>query len=95
MGPPFPRRVSYVQQGPIDIDYLVEFGDIEKKQTPESEFSITSYGLPDLASSGKSRPRTNAAFWYFGIALGLLALALILRNRGLRFQKKLNARFTL
>ncbi len=87
-GPPFPRRVSYVQRGPTDNDYLAEFEDIETKETPESEFSITSYGLPDLASLRKPRARTNAALWYLATALGLLAAAFILRNWGARLQRK-------
>jgi hypothetical protein len=83
-GFPMPRRVTVRNQtGDVSI---CEFVSWSFEPTPEAEFGMPYYGLPDLVSKAKA-PRRTFVYWCLGIATVGIVFAVLLRRlatRGVR-----------
>jgi prepilin-type N-terminal cleavage/methylation domain-containing protein/prepilin-type processing-associated H-X9-DG protein len=77
---PLPREIRFLD--PTGITTTCAFESIERKPTPESEFTMTYFGLPDIATprGGDWRLSTLGIMLIAGIAC--LAGSLWLRRRG-------------
>ena len=76
-GFPLPRRVSIRDETGETL--FCEFADWSFEPTPEREFKMAFYGLPDLLSKSGAR-RSALPYWLGGIAATGLAVAFLLRR---------------
>lgn len=72
---PVPKRVEYL--GATGLPVVCEFTEFQFGSTPESSFSMTSFGLPDLTKP--DTPRRSRLPWIAAAAGACLALAIALR----------------
>lgn len=76
-GLPLPRRVAIRDE--TGETAFCEFVDWSFEPTPEREFGMPYYGLPDLVARVNT-PRIAPIYWLSGIAAAGLAAALMLRR---------------
>jgi len=80
-GPPLPRLVVF--RDGTAATWRCEFGEWLAAPTPEAEFKMTHYGLPDLLDKRGAR-RWSLPFWLAAAAAGGLVLAYVLRRLAAR-----------
>lgn len=87
-GVPIPTRVEYRlksarESGPLkgvyDVTHKYQFDKIAFESTPEIEFTLSYFGLPEAGTLGKDRSSGQAGMWFMG--LGLMALVVALGAR--------------
>ena len=77
-GIPFQSRVVFHD---IDgIDKKCDFSHISSEPTPVNEFSMSSYGLPDLTAFPIASTRGNWLYWLIGIAIMAFVLSVIAKK---------------
>ena len=81
-GVPTPARITITT---LPTEYTYEFDEFTFDPTPESEFTLTSVGLPEIAPPSNSRLR-HSWFWPLNLlAAGILLLVAVIRTmRGKR-----------
>jgi len=61
-----------------------EFERIDQGPVPESEFTLTSFGLPELERPDGSRFTGGPAIWFFASSLLFLSIGVVLKFKGSR-----------
>ena len=75
-GPQLPKQVRFEIVNMEDA--TCTFESMSMEPTPESQFRMSAYGLPDLASSVPRRPHSYFGYWAGGIAVAGLLLAILI-----------------
>jgi hypothetical protein len=82
-GFPVPKRVVIEAMDPRSREpyYIHEFTfeDLRLVDTPDREFTLAAFGLPELAQPGSSRHGSRIALWWLGAALASLVAAIVLK----------------
>ena len=89
-GIPLPRKVRLtmnVMNKYTEIQEF-EFSTLSFETTPLREFTLASYGLPEIGDKPSSRREGNPAFWFFGLAALVLLIALALKYYSARARSK-------
>lgn len=80
-GFPIPRRCTYTaksKKGHGNQLITYEFDKIVHRDIPESEFTLSAFGLPEMPLPGEQKPQTLWR-WLLGIGIALGVLAVLLR----------------
>lgn len=80
-----PRRVDYRE--PSGIHQVFEFESISPGATPEREFELSHYGLPDLGETGRDAAGASGFYWLLAVAAVALGAALTLRQVASRMRR--------
>ncbi len=86
-GVPLPRRVSNYYPG-VGRTRVFEIEKIEFGPIPESAFTLSAYGLPELGASPRARQDIRLAVVLFVGAFVALSIALVLRYAASRVRKE-------
>jgi hypothetical protein len=74
------RTNQYLQANAFE-EFLCEFTRLDRKVVPESEFTLSAFGLPEPDWAEPVRPASRIHYWFIGAAVVLFAVALWLRRR--------------
>ena len=78
-GVPLPKKVAVVE--PSNLTRTWEFDELSLASTPESEFTMTAFGLPDLMNRpGVDQSRSHLGYWFVGLAIVGILTALVMRK---------------
>jgi len=87
-GVPLPRRISSSYPGVATIRTL-DIENIEFGPLPESEFTLSAYGLPELDASHRPKRGNRLAVVLFLGAFVALSIALALKYYARRIKKNM------
>ena len=76
---PLPKKVAVVE--PSHLTRTWEFDELSLAPTPEAEFTMAAFGLPDLMSQpGVDQSRSHLGYWFVGLAIAGIIAAFTMRR---------------
>lgn len=78
-GTPMPRRVTSSMFSGRD-SRVIEFEGVQRAVTPENEFALTAYSLPEISRSARASHINSLFTWLIGLSVVFLLFSVILNR---------------